>query len=69
MSAGVVCAEVCPTEGAVRLVAGADDSSGYVELCSGGSWGAICDTNWCEEDAKVVCSQLGYSNYSKSSKC
>ena len=62
--AGVVCPETCTTDGEVRLVGGEDDTSGYVEVCTGGSWGAICDTNWCEQNAMVICSQMGYSTNS-----
>lgn len=63
-TAGVVCPEPCTTDGAVRLIGGGDGLSGHVEVCTGGSWSAICDTNWCEQNAKVVCGQLGYSTNS-----
>ena len=59
-SAGVVCPESCSEDGAIRLIGG-DEMSGHVEVCTGGSWSAICDFNWCEESAKVVCGQIGYS--------
>ena len=62
MSAGVVCAETCDVDGDIRLIGGADETSGYVEVCTGGSWGAICDADWCEQNAKVICAQLGYSS-------
>ena len=36
---------------------------GRIEVCVGGRYGAISDTNWDSEDASVICSQLGFSPY------
>ena len=36
---------------------------GRIEVCVGGAYGTICDQNWDNEDASVVCSQLGFSRY------
>ncbi|XP_038068811.1 neurotrypsin-like [Patiria miniata] len=55
--AGVVCK---PRSDVVRLVGGSR-TSGRVEIYRGGSWGTICDTNWNETDAGIVCRQLGFS--------
>ena len=33
---------------------------GRVEIIRDGVTGYICDTNWTEDDALVVCRQLGY---------
>ena len=36
---------------------------GRVELCIGGRYGTICDDFWANQDASVVCRQLGFSPY------
>ena len=41
---------------------GASHLEGRVELCVDGSgWGPVCDDMWSDEDATVVCRQLGIS--------
>ena len=32
---------------------------GRVEYCLGGRWGSVCQSKWDNDDAKVVCRQLG----------
>lgn len=36
---------------------------GRLEICFNNLWGSICDDNFGNDDAKVACRQLGYTNY------
>ena len=42
----------------VRLVGGANEYEGTVEIFHDGSWGTICDDDWDLADANVVCKEL-----------
>ena len=47
-------------EGSVRLMDGAIDQEGRVEVCINSVWGVVCDDQWDKTDAHVVCQQLGH---------
>ena len=52
-------------DGTVRLVDGISQENGRVEFCYRGVWGTVCDDFWGNDDAVVVCRQLGYSTVGK----
>ena len=45
-----------------------DPSNGRVEVCQYGIWASVCSNKFDENDASVVCRQLGY-NSEGTSKC
>ena len=49
--------EICIT-GDVRLVDGYN--SGAVEICYNNQWEGVCNEHWDNDNAKVVCRQLGF---------
>ncbi|XP_041724292.1 deleted in malignant brain tumors 1 protein-like [Coregonus clupeaformis] len=49
----VICSE------SVRLVGGAGFCSGRVEVKSSQSWASVCDADFDQQDAEVVCGELG----------
>lgn len=45
----------------MRLLDGANDTEGRVEVCFEEVWGNVCHDFWGSRDAQVVCRQLGYA--------
>ena len=48
--------------GTARLVGGASNYSGRVEVCVNGEWGTVCGDSFTQEDAMAVCNSLGYQS-------
>ena len=49
------------TTGDVRLTGGSNEHEGRVEICMNGVWGSVCNSEWDDTEAYVVCRQLQYS--------
>ena len=54
-------------DGSLRLVGGSNNLQGRVEICYNEAWGTICDNQFDNVDASVICFQLGFSQNSKCS--
>ena len=50
------------TTGVVRLVGGTYTNLGKIEICVNDTWGTVCDNGFDNNDARVICRQLGYSS-------
>ena len=53
-----------PYSGQIRLHGTSYTYYGRLEVYCNGQWGTVCDDTFDSTDARVVCRQLGYSNYS-----
>ena len=49
-------------DGDVRLQDRVSLSSGRVEFCKYRTWWSVCNEGWDNNDARVVCGQLGFNN-------
>ena len=41
------------------------DNEGRVQICYNNEWGTVCNTGWGQEEAMVVCRQLGFLTQSE----
>ena len=48
----------------VRLIDGPINSAGRIEYCDNDQWHAICDMQWGDSEAQVVCTELGFPSAS-----
>ena len=48
----------CST-GELRLANGTHPNEGTVEICINKAWGTVCDSQFDDLDAQVICKQLG----------
>ena len=63
---GIICQGNITSEtecvpGDARLAGGLEANEGRVEVCIDGFWGTVCEEGWDDEDAIVICKQLGLS--------
>jgi len=57
-----------PRLDAVRLVGGANNNTGRLEVNYNGYWGTVCDDYFGDDDAAVACYMLGFG-YVRLTKC
>lgn len=62
---GYVSATALPVvceNGALRLVSGEVSTEGTVQLCVNRAWSTVCSAGWGNDEANVVCRQLGFGS-------
>ena len=47
--------------GSVRVIGGGSAYEGEVQVCVNQDWVSLCDSDWSDQEASVVCKQLGFS--------
>ena len=52
---------ICTLGLPIRLTNGTNEKEGRVEIYWNNQWGTVCDDLWDDNDATVICKQLGYS--------
>ena len=53
------------TNGDVRLAGSSITGVGRVEVCYNNHFGTVCEDGWGQQEASVVCSQLGFDHEGK----
>ena len=52
-------------DGDALIVGNFTEGEGSIEVCQSGLWYQVCDEGWSQEDAKVACESLGFSELCK----
>ena len=51
-------------DGDIRLTGGLTGAEGTIEICRGNLWGLVSEIGWTNNEAQVVCRQLGVDSQS-----